>query len=80
MSTREALHKEIDMLPDSVLETLFCAFGRQRDDPFRFMLDNAPIDDEPESEVERAAVAIAKASTGPFFTTEQVGELLEAML
>ncbi len=46
MSTREALHKEIDMLPDSVLETLFCAFGRQRDDPFRFMLDNAPIDEE----------------------------------
>lgn len=79
MTTRAAIHEAIDELPEGVLETLARALERLREDPFQFMLDNAPTDDEPESEAEREAVDRARASAAPLFTTEQVGALLESM-
>ena len=81
MVTRAALHEEIDNLPDGVLETVSRAFERLRADRSRFMLDNAPVDDEPESEAEREGVALAKGqiAAGLGIPHEEVVRLLEAM-
>ena len=68
MSTREALHAEIDRLPESVLEAVSNAFERLREDPFLFMLNNLPIDDEPLSAAGRAALEAGRVSTGPTLT------------
>ena len=61
MSTREAVHAEVDQLPEGALETLSRALARWREDPMQFAIDTAPFDDEPESEAEREGVASAKA-------------------
>lgn len=60
MSEREHAHDLIDRLPEaqlSALVGLLEAFV----DPVEAALRNAPIDDEPESEEERLAVAEARA-------------------
>jgi hypothetical protein len=81
MSTREALHEAIDELPDGVIETLARALERLRVDPVGFALDNAPIDDEPETEAEREAVAQARASlaAGRGIPDDEVGRILDAL-
>jgi predicted transcriptional regulator len=70
MTVKEALHQIIDDLPQAqakrLLETL--------EDPVARSLALAPIDDEPETEEERAAVAegIAALDRGDFVTTEEL--------
>ena len=81
MTTRAALHEAIDELPEGVLETLARALERLRDDPFQFMLDNAPMDDEPVTEAECAALdkARAQVAAGQVISNEEVTRLLEAL-
>jgi predicted transcriptional regulator len=70
MTVKEALHQIIDEMPqvqaDRLLETL--------EDPVARSLALAPIDDEPETEEEKAAVAegIAALERGEFVTTEEL--------
>lgn len=56
--TRENLHRLVDALPDQNLLAAKEAIEPLAD-PFLAALANAPIDDEPESDEERAAVADA---------------------
>jgi hypothetical protein len=56
--TRESLHRLVDALPAGNLSAAKAAIEPLAD-PFLAALANAPVDDEPESEDERAAVAEA---------------------
>ncbi|MBW3629314.1 MAG: hypothetical protein KY464_08460 [Gemmatimonadetes bacterium] len=62
-TVKQQLHALIDLLPESemetarrVLEGLHATAASQR-----YTLEDAPVDDEPETEEERAAVAEARA-------------------
>jgi hypothetical protein len=61
MTVKERLHNAVETMTDeeagSALRTLAEASG----DPVAWMLDHAPLDDEPETEEERRAVAEARA-------------------
>ena len=57
-TTKEALHHLVDAIPDEGLEAARQALEPLAD-PFLLALATAPIDDEPETEEERAAVAEA---------------------
>ena len=57
MTTKEALHRLIDQLPEDRAERLLDAVQ----DPILLSRLTAPIDDEPETDEERAAVAEARA-------------------
>lgn len=63
-AARKELHELIDTLPDSAVEKVRDLikerFEGEADDPVRRALDNAPIDDEPETPEEAAAVAEAR--------------------
>ena len=59
MATRDDLHRLISDLPDSELETVR-GFIVRRIDPVERALMDAPLDDEPETDEERAAVAKAQ--------------------
>ena len=59
MATRDDLHRLISDLPDSELETVR-GFIARRIDPVERALMDAPLDDEPETDEERAAVAEAQ--------------------
>lgn len=66
MTKRERVMKMVEGLEDYPEASIaaveeFIAFIRWQVDPVRAALDNAPIDDEPEDEEERLAVAEAKA-------------------
>jgi hypothetical protein len=58
MTTRETLHKMVDLLPESEWEAARRVLeeGLAKHDPVLRAFLNAPEDDEPESEEERAAV------------------------
>ena len=58
MTTRETLHKLIDRLPKSEWEAVYRVLEERmaKHDPVLRAFLNAPEDDEPESEEERAAV------------------------
>jgi hypothetical protein len=73
--TRERLHQLVDALDDDEIATagrLLAALVD--DDPVGLALATAPLDDEPETDDERAAVDEAKAdiAAGRVLTTEQV--------
>lgn len=57
--TRQHAHKLIDRLPETQLSGLV-RFLETIVDPMGVALRNAPLDDEPETEDERVAVAEAK--------------------
>lgn len=61
MTVKERLHNAVETMTDeeasAALRTLADASG----DPVVWMLDHAPLDDEPETEEERRAVAEAHA-------------------
>lgn len=61
MTVKERLHNAVETMTDeeasAALRTLADASG----DPVAWMLDHAPLDDEPETEEERRAVAEAHA-------------------
>ena len=58
MTTREALHKLVDLLPESEWEAARRVLEERlsKHDPVLRAFLNAPEDDEPETEEERAAV------------------------
>ena len=58
MTTKETLHKLVDLLPESEWEAVYRVLEERmaKHDPVLRAFLNAPEDDEPESEEERAAV------------------------
>ena len=58
MTTKQALHHLVDAIPESDLEAARQALEPLAD-PFLLALPTAPLDDEPETDEERAAVAEA---------------------
>ncbi len=75
-STREKLRQLIDQLPDSELHAAerYLVFLVAEADPLLRMLLDAPIDDEPETEEERAAVAeaLAELERGEVVTDQEL--------
>ena len=64
MSTKEALHQLVDELSDSQLLSAHVLVERLRGshfDPVLLAMLTAPLDEEPETDEERAAVAEARA-------------------
>lgn len=62
--SKAALYRLVDVLPESELHTaarVLEALGVLGSDGPRYTLETAPVDDEPETEEERAAVAEARA-------------------
>ncbi|MBI4339529.1 MAG: hypothetical protein HY680_06205 [Chloroflexi bacterium] len=74
--TRTALRNLIGQLPESELLAAhrYLCYLRDEGDPFLRALKNAPIDDEPETEEERKAVAEAweDVRAGRVFTLDEV--------
>lgn len=65
MAIKDKLHHLVDRLPDSEVpaaERYLEYLSLARRDPFLQALVNAPLDDEPETEEERAAVAEARSA------------------
>lgn len=62
MATREEVHRIIDELPENEIHAArrFLEYLRSLGDPVLRALAEAPEDDEPETEEERAAVAKAR--------------------
>ncbi len=63
MSIKEDVHRLVDELPESDLETVLHHLERVRaakHDPFMQMLMNAPLDDEPTTSEEDAGAAEAR--------------------
>ena len=58
MENRQALHTLVDELPEPELPAAkrFLEYLRQTADPFRLALDSAPVDDEPLTEDDLAAI------------------------
>ena len=76
MTTKDALHKLIDELPEDEIQaaTLYLQHLRDRQDPVLAALLNAPEDDEPETEYERQAVAegMADLEAGNIVTSAEI--------
>jgi hypothetical protein len=65
MASKEALHRLVDELPESEVlaaERYLEYLSVARQDSFLRALVQAPLDDEPETEDERAAVAEARGA------------------
>ncbi len=58
MESRRALHTLVDELPEPELPAAkrFLEYLRQAADPLRLALDSAPVDDEPLTEEDLAAI------------------------
>ncbi len=70
-SIREELHKLLDHIPESDVATAR-KFLRSLVDPVELALLTAPLDDEPETAEERAAVEAALADPAPDLPFERV--------
>lgn len=65
MTIRDTLHRLVDELPESEVsaaERYLEYLSVARNDPFLRALMHAPLDDEPETDEERAAVAQGRAA------------------
>ena len=75
-SRRERLHRLVDDMHEGELETVetFIDFVHERGDPVLRALMNAPIDDEPVTDEERAAVqeGLDALEAGDVYTMEEV--------
>lgn len=73
MTTREALYRLVDSIPETQLDDARKALEPLAD-PLLAALANAPYDDEPETDEERAALAEGRAAldAGEFVTLEEV--------
>lgn len=73
---RELLHRLVDRLPTGELHAAarFLEFVHEHGDPVLHALSNAPLDDEPVTEVEEAAVreALEDVAAGRMHTMEEV--------
>jgi len=76
MTSKEELHRLVDELPESELHGAkrFLEYLRNMGDPMMQALMEAPEDDEPETEEERAAVAEAyeDIAAGRVVTMEEI--------
>jgi hypothetical protein len=68
---RHELHILLDHIPDDDVPTAR-KFLRSLVDPVELSLLKAPLDDEPESDEERAAVEAARSEPGPGTPHEEV--------
>jgi hypothetical protein len=73
---RERLHRLVDDMHEGELETVetFIEFVHERGDPVLRALLNAPYDDEPVTDEERAAIqeGLDALEAGDVFTMEEV--------
>jgi len=81
MEERQVLHSLVDELPDDdlVAARRFLEYLRFRSqDPLRVLLDGAPIDDEPTTEEDLAAIREGRAdqTQGEVVSHEEVERLL----
>ena len=60
MIARDDVHQLLDELPDDILPEVARYLAALRDDPLARLLLTAPINDEPETDEERAAVREAR--------------------
>jgi len=78
MTVKERLHELVDELPEgapaAAAERMLAHLGRLQDDPVLRALIDAPLDDEPESEEEKAAVAegLAALARGDVLSDEEL--------
>ena len=79
MTTKEALHRLIEELPDDTLPGVERYLAAVRDDPMMRILMAAPLDDEPTSpEDVDARAAIERYRRGDFLTADDAkARLLE---
>jgi hypothetical protein len=61
MTVRERLHRVVDELSDEEAEAMLRRVEALRNDPFLRFLDQAPVDDEPVTTEEEAAMAEVEA-------------------
>jgi hypothetical protein len=71
---RDDVHHLLDELPDDILPHVARQLAALRDDPLARLLLTAPLDDEPETEEERAAVQEAReaAARGEIYSLDEV--------
>jgi hypothetical protein len=76
MTVKERLHHLVDVLPERELETAARVLEalHATADPVGWALDNAPLDDEPYTQEEQAAVeeAYEDVASGTTFTLDEV--------
>lgn len=82
MDNRQALHTLLDELPEPELPAAkrFLEYLRQAADPLRLVLDSAPVDDEPLTEEDSAAIreGFAERAQGETVSHEEVKRLFRA--
>jgi hypothetical protein len=61
MTVKERLHTAVEAMSDEEAQAALRTLAESSGDPVAWMLDHAPLDDEPETEGERRAVAEAHA-------------------
>lgn len=61
MTVKERLHNAVETMTDEEASSALRTLAEASGDPVAWMLDHAPLDDEPETEEERGAVAEARA-------------------
>ena len=80
MEKRQALHTLVDELPEPELPAAkrFLEYLRQAADPLQAALDSAPVDDEPLTEDDRAAIreGFGDQARGETVSHEEVKRLL----
>jgi hypothetical protein len=61
MTVKERLHNAVETMNDEEAQVALRTLAESSGDPVAWMLDHAPLDDEPETDEERRAVAEAHA-------------------
>ncbi len=61
MTIKERLHQAVDTMTDEEARAALRTLAEASGDPVAWTLDHAPLDDEPETDEERQAVADAHA-------------------
>jgi hypothetical protein len=61
VTIKERLHQAVDTMTDEEAAVALRALAELSGDPVAWTLDHAPLDDEPETEEERRAVADVRA-------------------
>jgi hypothetical protein len=61
MTVKERLHNAVETMSDEEAQVALRTLAESSGDPVAWMLDHAPLDDEPETEEERRAIAEAHA-------------------
>jgi hypothetical protein len=75
MTVKERLHRAIEEMTDEEAEAALRRIEAQRSDPFLRFLDAVPLDDEPVTPEERAAVAEVEADRAAGMATIPFDEI-----